>query len=220
MSDDATPPASYAARTKYDAPGRAARYARRDARRDAEERALLARVLPAATAGATALDVPCGTGRMSGFLLERGFAVRGGDLSPAMRAEAARALDGRAGFLGLEAIDLDAPPADAATRHDLVLCFRFLHHLPDAAARARALRALAARARGPIVVSFHHPASVHHLARALRRLVTGRRGDRHAITVRRLAREAGACGLVVERTAALRPFLRDLWVAVLRPVDG
>lgn len=219
MSDDprAPAPASYAGRTKYDAPGRAARYARRSARRDAEERGLLARVLPAAPAGATALDVPCGVGRLAAFLLERGYRVRGADFSAAMREGAEAALKAHAGWLGVEPLDLEAPPTATAATYDLVLCFRFLHHLPDAAARARVFRSLAARAHGPVVVSYHHPVSLHHVARAVRRVLTGRRGDRHAITTTRLAREAAACGLRLATAVALARYRRDLWVAVLTP---
>ncbi len=129
--------------------GRAARYARRSARRDAEERALLARVLPPAAPGATVLDAPCGVGRLAAFLLERGYAVRGADLSPAMREGAEAALGPHPRWLGVEPLDLEAPATATAAAYDLVLCFRFLHHLPDAATRARVLRSLAARARGP-----------------------------------------------------------------------
>jgi 2-polyprenyl-3-methyl-5-hydroxy-6-metoxy-1,4-benzoquinol methylase len=206
-------PTPYAARTKYDEPGRAERYRARSARRDAEERRLLHRVLPAPTPGATALDVPCGTGRLSAWLLDRGWRVVAADLSPAMREAARATLAGREGAT-VEAMDLDAVP-DGSRRFDLVLCFRFLHHLEGAAARVRVLSALAARARGPVVVSFHHRVSVHQAARALRRLVTGRRGDRHAISVVTLARDAEAAGLRVVATAASLPYLRDLWVAVL-----
>ena len=69
-------------------------------------------------------------------------------------------------------------------------------------------------ARPRLLVSFHHPASLHHLSRALRRLVTGRRGDRHAITLGRLKREALEHGLRFVRAKALSPGLRDLWVAL------
>jgi SAM-dependent methyltransferase len=207
---------AYAARTKYDEPGRAARYARRSARRAAQERRLLERALAVLPAPATVLDAPCGAGRVAALLLDRGARVRCADLSPAMRAEAARSLAGRPGLLGIEDLDLEAPPPSAPQRHDLVVCFRFLHHLPDAASRARVLASLAARSRGHVLVSFHHPVSLHHLARAVRRLVTGRRGDRHAIAPRRLRREAETFGLSLVGCWALAPYLRDLWVALFR----
>lgn len=213
---DAVGGLDYAARTKYDAPGRAARYARRSAARDAAERALLARVVAPASPGATALDVPCGAGRISADLLALGYDVTSADLSPAMRILCGEARRGDERWRGVVELDLDLPPSAPLTdadRFDLVVCFRFLHHLPGPAARARALASLAARTRGRLVVSYHHPVSLHHLSRAVRRLVTGRRGDRHALTTGRLAREAAACGLTLVEARGLSPYLRDLWVA-------
>jgi SAM-dependent methyltransferase len=154
---------------------------------------------------------------MAAEFLARGVAVRCADLSPAMREETGRRLTGRPGFLGVEAIDLESDASPGVAVHDLVLCFRFLHHLPDAATRRRVLAHLTRRSRGALLVSFHHPVSVHQVARGVRRLVTGRRGDRHAVTLRALRHDAAAVGWVVVAAAALAPGLRDLWVALLEP---
>lgn len=217
----AGPAASYAGRTKYDEPGRARRYAERSAARDAEERRLLRRALEDLARPATVLDVPCGTGRLATEFLARGASVRCADLSPAMRAEAQAHLEGSPGFLGVVPLDLEAAPAPdlvAPLAADLVLCVRFLHHLPDAAARGRVLRSLSALSRRHVLVTFHHPVSVHHVARALRRVLTGRRGDRRAITVGRLRGEAAAQGLRLVRAVAIAPYRRDLWAALFEKV--
>jgi SAM-dependent methyltransferase len=206
------PVATYAGREKYDA-ARAARYARRSTARHREEWRLLEGLLAGLPFPRRVLDAPCGTGRLAAEFVARGAVVRGADLSPAMRAEAERALAGRPGWLGAVALDLEAPSPPADLAADLVVCARFLHHLPDAAARARVLATLAALARPSVLVTFHHPVSVHHLARALRRAVTGRRGDRHAITVGRLREEAAVHGLRLVRAAGIAPYLRDLWAA-------
>lgn len=211
------PSPAYAARTKYDEPGRAQRYAARSPRRHAQEWRLVERLLRSRPRPREVLDVPCGTGRMAAEFLARGTAVRCADLSPAMREETGGRLAGRPGFLGLEAIDLESDVPPGVPRYDLVLCFRFLHHLPDAATRRRVLAHLGARCRGTLVVSFHHPVSLHQLARGVRRLVTGRRGDRHAVTLRALRRDAAAVGWAVVAAAGLAPGLRDLWVALLEP---
>lgn len=211
---------AYAGRTKYDEPGRARRYARRDARRHAEEWRLVRRALHGRPQPAIVLDAPCGAGRMAAELLSRGAHVRAADLSPAMRAEANAALQGKPGLLGIEEIDLEAPVPPEAPRHDAVLCFRFLHHLPDAAARRRVLTSLAARSSRDVLVSFHHPVSVHQVSRGLRRVLTGRKGDRHAVTKRQLKEDARACGLRWVAAYALLPYLRDLWVAVLQVEPG
>jgi SAM-dependent methyltransferase len=203
----------YAGRTKYDEPGRAQRYATRSRRRHEEEKRLVFRALEGIPPPAAVVDAPCGTGRMAAEFLARGVPVLCADLSPAMRDEAAASLTGTPGLLGVVPLDLEGPPPNEPAG-DLVVCVRFLHHLPDEAARGRVLRTLAALSRRHVLVTFHHPVSLHHLARAARRVVTGRRGDRHAVTARRLAREARGCGLTLVRTAALAPGLRDLWVAL------
>lgn len=206
-------PAGYAGRSKYD-PARAARYAARSARRHAEEWALLSRILRSVPAPATVLDAPCGAGRVARELLAAGARVRLADLAPAMLAHAREAVGAHPHCLGVEVLDLEAPvPADAPL-HELVVCFRFLHHLPDPATRARVLASLAGRSSRWVLVSFHHPASVHHLARGLRRLLTRRRGDRHALTLGALVREAAPHGLRLHASDALGRFRRDLWVAL------
>jgi SAM-dependent methyltransferase len=209
---------TYGARTKYDQPGRARRYAARSARRDEEEWRLLASVLDGLpVAPRDALDVPCGTGRIARRLLERGIPTRGADLSAAMRGEAWASLRGAPGFLGVVAMDLEEAPTDPSLPADLVVCFRFLHHLPDAATRGRVLRSLRALTRGTLLLSFHHPVSPHNARRTLARWLTGRRSTRRTMGVRRLRAEAAAAGLDLVGVRALSPYLRELWVAVLTP---
>ncbi len=218
---------SYAARTKYDEPGRAARYAGRSPDRAAKEWRLLARCLDALPRPpASALDVPCGVGRIGARLAARGIPTTLADLSPAMRAEAEARVGGAENVLGVRALDLEtletletlqAGGADALAA-DLVVCFRFLHHLPDAASRARVLRSLRRLTRSDLLLSFHHPVSAHQGTRLLRRLFGGGPSDRHVIAPRRLAREAAEAGLRVVRWRALAPWRRELWVAHLVPV--
>ena len=208
---------SYAGRSKYDEPGRAERYRGRSRRRDAEEwallEALLARLEPAPQ---TALDAPCGTGRIAERLLAHGLDVQCADLSPAMRAETQARLEAEAGYLGVCPLDLEAPGADGPRPADLVVCFRFLHHLPSAEHRARVFAALRALTTRDVILSFHHPVSFHNLGRWLRRLRGGSRGDRYTLTPGALRREARAAGLRVERLVPLGRWRREFWLAHLR----
>lgn len=209
----------YAGRTKYDEPGKAAEYRARSPRRDEEEWALLARLIDGlAEPPATAWDVPCGTGRVAERLLDRGIVTWCGDLSPAMRAETETRLAGRKGFRGARHFDLEDPGLGPFETTDLVVCMRFLHHLPDRVHRLRVLRTLRRICGGHVLLSFHHPVSFHNAQRLLRRLFTGRSGDRHTLTPRSLRSEAGEAGLEVLGLHALAAYRRELWVAVLRPV--
>jgi SAM-dependent methyltransferase len=209
---------SYAGRHKYDEPGKAAEYAQRSRKRDEEEWALLERALATLPeTPSTCLDVPCGTGRIAELMIQRGIPTACADLSPAMRSQADSRLQGRAGFLGVHALDLESPGPEAPARHDLVVCFRFLHHLPDPASRARVWQTLADLTGQYLLVSFHHPVSAHNLSRALRRLVTRRKGDRHTLGLGRVRKEARAADLEVEAFFPLGAWRRELWLALLRP---
>lgn len=209
---------TYAARTKYDEPGRAARYRARSPRREEAEGRLVDRLLDGLDVlPRSAWDVPCGTGRLAERLLARGIPTRGADLSPAMRAQAEARLAGQAGWGGAVAMDLEAVAPDTPPA-DLVVCLRFLHHLPDAPARARVLRGLARLTAHDVLLSFHHPISLHNLRRWWRARLTGRRSDRHVITPRQLRVEAQAAGLAWQRALPLARWRRELWIAHLRPV--
>jgi SAM-dependent methyltransferase len=202
-------PKPYAARERYGSADAVAGYAARSAPRDRAERKLIAAVLPERIDGAV-LDAPCGTGRLTSLLEERGARVVSLDLSTAM-ALAARAESQRAVLGELERLPLRAGSVEGA------VCFRFLHHLPTAEQRVRILTELARVARRFVVVSFFHPISAHHLARTAARLVRGARVDRYTLTCAELEREAALAGLRIDATRAQQRFARELWVARLVP---
>lgn len=94
-------------------------------------------------------EVGCGEGFLSTMLAERGFAVRGSDLSPSAVATAR----GRAAALGLPATFRVADLYDLTPRSDgaeLVVCCEVLEHLADP---ARALGVLAGLAQPHLIVS-------------------------------------------------------------------
>jgi hypothetical protein len=137
-----------------------------------------------------------------------------------MCAQAEERLAGRPGYGGVSQLDLEAPGTAAPEPAELVVCLRFLHHLPDAATRARVWQTLGTLSAGHLIVSFHHPLSLHNLSRLLRRLFTGKRGDRHTLRPAALRAEAEAAGLRVVRFLPLARWRREFWLALLRPHEG
>ncbi len=212
-------PVSYAGRHKYDEPGKAAAYAARSKKRDEEEWALVERALAKLPASpGSCLDVPCGTGRIAEQMIARGIPTACADLSPAMREQTNSRLQNQAGFLGVHALDLESPGPEAPGPHDLVVCFRFLHHLPDPASRARVWRTLASLTDKHLLVSFHHPVSAHNVSRVFRRLLTRRKGDRHTLGLGKVRKETHAAGMEVEAFLPLGAWRRELWLALLKPI--
>jgi SAM-dependent methyltransferase len=119
--------------------------------------------------------------------------VTGIDLSAAMVTEAGDALAplitaGRVELLVGSAARLPLPDASV----DTAVCHRLIHHLPDAADRARVLAELARVARRSVVLSFADATSWK--ARSQRRRNIERR--RYALTPEALYAEAEPHGLV------------------------
>ena len=190
---------------RYEATGKAGAYATRNPARHARELELLAEVFPGRP-GETVLDLPCGAGRLSPWLQQRGCAVVSADGALAMLQQAAQ----RHGGLpyAVQADALAMPFDDRAV--DGVVMFRFLHHLPEELSDR--VIAEACRVAGRfVVVSFFHPCSAHHLQRRLRAL-TGGRTTRFARTLTAIDHSFARHGFHRRHVAADLPFARDLWL--------
>ena len=201
----------YSGRTKY-GPSMAERYARRNPKRNAEEARVLEALLGGLPAGGKVLDVPCGAGRIAKILSHRGFHVTCGDLSADMVAAAGRSLDSAIPRLRADLLHL--PFADQSFDHAFAI--RIFHHLPTPEIRIQALRELSRVARQKVILTFFHPISLHSARRWIQGKLTGRPSRRARFGTKTLAAEAGEAGLEVELTRGLRPYLKDLWFAVLR----
>ena len=119
------------------------------------ELSLVGRALARFDSTGRVLDCPCGAGRLVPTLLAHADHVTAVDASPAMVAEARRALEGRfePGQIEFAVANADRLPFEDDS-FDVVVCHRLLHHVPGAEDRGRILRELARVARQGIVLSF------------------------------------------------------------------
>ena len=180
---------------------RARAYRGRSTSRKAAEARLVRRILEGVSRGVV-LDAPCGEGRMLRLLREMGFTPFGLDISPGMLRLAG------GGILG----ELERLPFKDRS-FPLVLCHRFLHHLPPEGQK-RVLAELARVADRWIVLSFFHPVSLHGFQRRLRCLVTGRKSGRYATRPSRLEAVLGAEGFLPRSLLAQAPFFREFRLAL------
>lgn len=162
--------------------------------------------------GAVILDAPCGTGRMSAFLGERGRYV-GIDLSGAMLVEA-RARDEGAAFAVGDLTRL--PLADRSV--DVAVCIRLLHLVRDRDLRVVFLRELARVARVGVVVDFRHDRAIRTWFGRVRARVGLRERAHNAHARASVAREFAEAGLAAPRFVPVRnpAFLSDKMIAVAR----
>jgi SAM-dependent methyltransferase len=195
--------------------------------RHQREQRTIRRALEHIPRGASVLDLPCGTGRATRLLLERGFRVTGADASPPM-VRAARenyqSLRHSGEFPDAEDVTFSVRDVMGTgfetDQFDAVFCNRLLHHFAESPTRRAALAELARICRGPIVVSFFNSFSLDAIARRLRKLVhiPKRHGvdPRASISLGTFAADAAAAGLAIEAKMPARWGISQQWYLVLR----
>jgi ubiquinone/menaquinone biosynthesis C-methylase UbiE len=174
--------------------------------------ALFRRALRDVPPGSVVLDLPCGTGRFTGFLLSRGYRVLGADIAPEMIRIAQEKAQGAHGVVGWTVADgTRLPLGDKCV--DAVLVVRLFHLIP-AGVRPVIYRELARVCRGQLALCFNcNKWAMKHWVKRLR-------GHAPAYLMNRkeLFAELEGAGLKVERmhTKGLGP-LSTLWAVVCRP---
>jgi ubiquinone/menaquinone biosynthesis C-methylase UbiE len=147
--------------------------------------------------GARILDVPCGTGRATEWLLDLGYRVVGSDISEPMMAHAKEKLGGHEnleGFYQADAVSL--PFADG--EFDAVTSLRFANHVPPDV-RLHVLSEMRRVCKGRIVISYCNPNSLSGLKRRLKALIKKPHAPWNAATPRQVRAEAHKAGLRVVR---------------------
>ena len=124
------------------------------------------RALLAGDRGASVLNIPCGSGRLSPPLHDDAVTLLEADSSPGQLSLNRRRFGDREGRIWMTASAFDIPLPDDAV--DTVVCARLSHHLDREADRERLLGELLRVARRRVVFSFRNRASLSSLSRRLR----------------------------------------------------
>lgn len=151
----------------------------------------------------TALDIPCGTGRISEFLLSRGFQVTGSDISEAMMVVARKTLQhfdsDRINFCSNDIYDIADPDAS----YDCVTCIRLFQHLTSQE-RARALCELARVTQRYLIVNAMYTSPYYDFIRKLRKFV-GRYAPRYTMSAKEMKRELAESNLRLVKSILTQP---------------
>jgi SAM-dependent methyltransferase len=119
-----------------------------------------------------ALDLPCGYGRFSDFLLERGFGLINCDISHAMveraNERAVKLIRGEAGGAVADAT-LGLPFKEAI--FSLVFSMRFFHHIHNSQDRRKILDEYCRVTSGWAVLSYYQSNALHKVQRKFRRKI-------------------------------------------------
>ena len=158
---------------------------RRWRRIDRQEQQVVRRFLASLGPGASALDGPCGAGRLAHLFAETAVGYTGADVALPMLALALHAAGGSACVVAADALQL--PFADGT--FDAVVSVRLMHRILEREARAAMLREMArvTGPRGTILVTYYRRWTL----RGLRKWLSGKFPGLSLAEVGEDARQAG-----------------------------
>jgi SAM-dependent methyltransferase len=190
--------------------------------RDRREKACIEACLDAIPAGSKVLDLPCGTGRMTRLLVERGYRVTAADASEAMLARARENYAAYRTEKGRGAPEVPFSLRDVlatgfqTNEFDGVSCIRLFHHFSEAEIRRKALRELGRICHGPIVVTFLNSFAVDRFTSWLKARVRRRKVDtQRPIPFRTFAADIDAAGLKIDKKIAAHWGISSRWFLTL-----
>ncbi len=161
------------------------------------------------------LDLPCGFGRFTGPLLDRGFEVVISDLS----LEMVRRTRERLGAPGAVADATRGLPFLGGV-FDGIVSIRFFHHLHAPEARAAVLSEFARTTSGWAIVSFYQESGLHRSQRRIRRFFGKSRTNIKMLEKGVFEREAAAAGFEVARVQPLFRGIHAYHLALLKKRPG
>jgi ubiquinone/menaquinone biosynthesis C-methylase UbiE len=177
----------------------------------------LARIPP----GSHVLDLPCGTGRLTRLLVDRGFRVTGADVSEAMLAQArdnhaTSGLSASSTFPHVHFEHHDIMQTGYPDGYfDVVICNRLFHHFTEHTTRLTALRELRRISRGPVIISFFNSFAIDAAYRRMRNILLKRvLHDRIPVAFKIFHAEIRLAGFQVQKKIAVRWGISPHWYVV------
>ncbi len=165
------------------------------------------------------LDAPCGGGRVTLMLADKGYSMTAGDLSESM-IEITRE--------NIAARGLDIPVQQADVERltfgdrsfDSVISFRLFHHFPTPEVRARVVKELCRVANQHVAISYFSPLSFTSMKRRLRAARGGRQSQKFSTPLKEVRGYFEACGFELVKDFARLNYIHTLHMAVFRRVSA
>lgn len=190
--------------------------------RDRREKACIVECLNAIPSGSKVLDLPCGTGRLTRLLVERGYRVIAADVSEAMLSRAKENYATYRNAQGGKVPDVPFSLRDVlktgfqTDEFDGVSCIRLFHHFSEAETRRAALSELRRICRGPIVVTFLNSFALDRFSSWLKMRIRRREPEnQRPIPYSTFAADIAAAGLKIDKKMAAHWGISSRWFLVL-----
>lgn len=208
---------------RFDDPNRSSYYPQEfsdNKSRTRRDRANIDRAMGYFTEGGHILDLPCGSGRLTAMLLDRGQKITAADSSQNMVDRAQAFIQEKFPEAAAEStfcVQDVLGTSFADKTFDGVICYRLFHHFHEQELRTNSLRELARISKGEIIVSMHTSTALSYLLIRLKKLFKGGRLSRSYPSLATFEQEIATAGLKVVDKLARRKWISPLWIYVLLP---
>jgi len=162
------------------------------------------------------LDLPCGTGRMTEMLLEKGFQVTAADISEEMMKHARQKTSRFGDQVSFEICDVENLKFPE-NRFELILTMRLIHHIPPDL-HNRILTQLWKTTAKWVIISFSNKYSLQNIRRNIISLFT--KFPRYSISVSRFKKEARAAGFKICKLNRLLPMISESVIVLLEKQES
>jgi SAM-dependent methyltransferase len=164
------------------------------------------------------LDCPCGGGRLTMHLAQKGYQVTGADVSEEMVNLAREQITRSKLNCPIEAGDLEklAYPDHS---FDTVICFRLFHHFPEPQIRKVVIGELCRTAATYVALSYFSPVAFTSVYRKVRAALGGRKPRKWATSLKEIERYFAANGFRLVRDFAQSPLVHTLHVALFERAE-
>ncbi len=153
-----------------------------------------------------ALDIPCGTGRLSHLILKSGYKWIGGDISLEMMAESRKKMNGFEDSFWNIRLDADAM-AFKDNSIDCIFSIRFIYHIP-VEIRYRMLQEMRRITKKWLIIDYNYPNRFKKMARRIGSLFS-ERPTRKRISLEEISRELRENGFSIHKAIPASRFFSD-----------
>ncbi len=153
-----------------------------------------------------ALDIPCGTGRLSRLILKSGYRWIGGDISLEMMMESRKRMNGFEGSFWNIRLDAETM-AFKDNSIDCIFSIQFIYHIP-AEIRYRMLQEMRRVTKKWLIIDYNYPNRFKKAARTIGSLFRERPIKRR-ISLQEISRELRENGFSIHKAIPVSRFFSD-----------
>ena len=210
---------SYPAKTAYQSEEAAETYDRirfdsfKGKLADKREKEIIGKFLKVLPEGSLVLDLACGTGRITEFLLSKGYKVCGVDISKEMLDFARKRLSGFGDLVKFRQAEAENLPFEGKI-FDSATCIKLFGHIPPET-RIKILQELKRAIKGPFVVAYYLSEPIANAKRKIRKFLTGNKAPWFPISRKCLKEEITLANLRILKEKPLMNYLSETLILLL-----